>query len=199
MSEAPGVMGKGRLEAFTDGVAAIIITIMVLELKTPQGFDLAALRTIWPTLAMYAMSFVYVGIYWNNHHHLLHTVRRVNGAVLWANLHLLFWLSLLPFATRWMGESFAAGHPTIPVSVYGVALLMPALAYSFLVRALIKCNGEDGQLARAIGGDTKGYVSLVFYFVGIAATFWQPLAGIAAYVAVAAIWFLPDRRIEKHA
>ena len=197
MSETPGVMGKGRLEAFTDGVVAIIITIMVLELKTPNGFDFAALRTIWPTLAMYAMSFVYVGIYWNNHHHLMHAVHRVNGAVLWANLHLLFWLSLVPFTTRWMGEGFADGRPTIPVAVYGVSLLTPAVAYSFLVRALITANGKDSAIARAIGGDLKGYISLMFYVAGIAATFWQPWAGVAAYVTVAAIWFLPDRRIEK--
>ncbi len=197
MSEPSSVMTKGRLEAFTDGVVAIIITIMVLELKTPAGFDLGALRDIWPTLGMYAMSFVYVGIYWNNHHHLMHAVHRVNGSVLWANLHLLFWLSLVPFTTRWMGESFEHGQPTLPVAVYGLSLLMPAIAYTFLVRALIGSNGADSPLARAIGGDTKGYKSLALYVAGIAATFWQPLAGLACYIAVAVIWFIPDRRIEK--
>ena len=197
MSDGPVVMGKGRLEAFTDGVVAIIITIMVLELKTPAGFDFAALKTLWPTLAMYAMSFIYVGIYWNNHHHMMHTVQRVNGKVLWANLHLLFWLSIVPFTTRWMGEGFAEHNPTLPVAVYGVSLFMPAISYTFLVRALIGANGEDGRLARAIRGDMKGYVSLALYVVGIAATFWQPLAGVACYVAVACIWFIPDRRIEK--
>ena len=189
-------MTKGRLEALTDGVVAIIITIMVLELKTPAGFDLAALRDIWPTLAMYAMSFVYVGIYWNNHHHLMHAVHRINGGVLWANLHLLFWLSLVPFTTRWMGESFAEGHPTVPVAVYGASLLAPALAYTLLVRALIGSNGQDSALARAIGRDTKGYISLALYITGIAATFWKPLAGLGCYIAVAVIWFIPDRRIE---
>ncbi|MEI9904672.1 MAG: TMEM175 family protein [Asticcacaulis sp.] len=195
-------MTKGRLEAFTDGVVAIIITIMVLELKTPAGFDLKALTSLWPTFAMYAMSFVYVGIYWNNHHHMMHAVHRINGAVLWANMHLLFWLSLVPFTTRWMGESWIENpvvKPALPFAVYGVSLIMPAIAYTLLVRALIAANGKDSLLARAIGADWKGYVSLVFYAVGIGLSFWNVLAALACYATVAAIWFLPDRRIEKKA
>ena len=194
MSEASPVMGKGRLEAFTDGVVAIIITIMVLELRTPEGFELEDLKELWPTLALYAMSFVYIGIYWNNHHHMMHAVSRVTGGVLWANMHLLFWLSLVPFTTRWMGEQFR----TLPVAVYGASLLMPAIAYTLLLRLLVKANGgKDGTLAKAVGGDRKGYASLALYITGIALTFWQPLAGIACYVAVACIWFIPDRRIER--
>jgi len=189
-------MGKGRLEAFSDGVIAIIITIMVLELKTPGGFTLQALGALAPTSFMYAFSFIYVGIYWNNHHHLMHAVRRINGAVLWANLHLLFWLSLVPFTTRWMGENL---DHTWPVVAYGVSLLMPSIAFGILVQVLIHANGRDSALARAIGGDLKGYASTLIYVAGIALTFWRCWAGIACYVLVALIWLVPDRRIERNA
>ena len=186
-------MGMGRLEAFSDGVIAIIITIMVLELKTPAGHDWASLAAIWPVLFVYALSFVYVGIYWSNHHHTLHAARHASGGVLWANLHLLFWLSLIPFTTRWMGES---GYATVPVAVYGLSLLGPSIAYYVLSRVLIAVN-PDSLLARAVGWDVKGMVSTALYVVGIALTFWQPLAGIAVYVLVALIWLVPDRRIER--
>ena len=187
-------MSKGRLEAFSDGVIAIIITIMVLELKTPAGFTLQALGKIAPTFLMYAFSFIYVGIYWNNHHHLLHAVRRITGGALWANLHLLFWLSLVPFTTRWMGDSH---FDTWPVVVYGLSLLMPSIAYGILVQVLIRANGQNSTLAKAIGGDIKGYASTAIYIAGIALAFWQPYAGLACYVLVALIWLVPDRRIEK--
>ncbi len=189
-------MTKGRLEAFSDGVIAIIITIMVLELKVPASTTLAALGAVAPTFAAYAFSFIYVGIYWNNHHHLLHAVHRINGGVLWANLHLLFWLSLVPFTTRWMGENLSS---TWPVAVYGVSLLMPSLAFAILVQVLIRANGRESALAKAIGGDLKGTISTLIYIAGIALTFWQPWAGIACYVLVAAIWLVPDRRIERSA
>ena len=187
-------MTKGRLEAFSDGVIAIIITIMVLELKVPASTTLAGLGAVAPTFAAYAFSFIYVGIYWNNHHHLLHEVRRINGGVLWANLHLLFWLSLVPFTTRWMGENLSS---TWPVAIYGVSLLMPSLAFAILVQVLIRANGRDSALAKAIGGDTKGTISTLIYIAGIALTFWRPLVGMACYVAVALIWLVPDRRIER--
>ncbi len=190
----PRPLGKGRIEAFSDGVIAIIITIMVLELKTPDGFDLQALSRLWPTFSMYSLSFVYIGIYWNNHHHLLHAAHRVSGGVMWANLHLLFWLSLVPFTTRWMGESHFA---TWPMAIYGVSLFMPAIAYTILVRRLIAVNGRDGELGRAIRGDAKGYMSLAIYALGIALSFWQPLAGLACYIVVALVWLVPDRRIER--
>ncbi|MBS0472334.1 MAG: DUF1211 domain-containing protein [Proteobacteria bacterium] len=185
-------MGKGRVEAFSDGVIAIIITIMVLDLKTPDGASFEALAGTWPLLLLYAFSFLYVGIYWSNHHHTLHAAHRVTGGVLWANLHLLFWLSLVPFTTRWMGES---GYATWPVAVYGLSLLMPSIAYYILTRALIAAN-PDSLLARAVGWDVKGIVSTTLYIVGIGLTFWQPLAGIACYVLVALIWLVPDSRIE---
>jgi uncharacterized membrane protein len=187
-----GGMGTGRLEAFSDGVIAIIITIMVLDLKTPHGASLAALTESWRTLLLYAFSFIYVGIYWSNHHHTLHAVRIVTGGVLWANLNLLFWLSLVPFTTRWMGES---GVATWPVAVYGVSLLAPSIAYYALTRVLIAAD-PDGVLARAVGWDIKGVISTSLYIAGIALTFWQPWAGIACYVLVALIWLVPDRRIE---
>ena len=195
MSEAGGGMSKGRVEAFSDGVIAIIITIMVLDLKTPHGVSLAALAESWRTLLLYALSFVYVGIYWNNHHHLLHACRAVTGGVLWANLNLLFWLSLIPFTTRWMGES---GFAQWPVVVYGLSLLAPSIAYYILSRLLIAAN-PDSLLARAVGWDAKGVISTSLYIVGIGLTFWQPLAGLACYVAVALIWLVPDRRIEGRA
>jgi uncharacterized membrane protein len=192
MSVAP--LTKSRVEAFSDGVIAIIITIMVLELKTPDGFDLAALMSVAHIFLLYVLSFIYVGIYWNNHHHLMHAVSRINGGVLWANLHLLFWLSLVPFTTRWMGESHLA---TLPVAVYGVSLLMPAIAYYILVRALIAANGRDSALAHVIGRDAKGVVSALIYALGVGLTFLTVWAGIACYVVVALIWLVPDRRIER--
>ncbi|NNM61199.1 MAG: DUF1211 domain-containing protein [Steroidobacteraceae bacterium] len=189
-------MGKGRMEAFSDGVIAIIITIMVLELRTPRGAGFAALREIVPTFLSYVLSFIYVGIYWNNHHHMLHAAKSVNGAVLWANLHLLFWLSLIPFVTAWMdGNHFA----TAPVAVYGGVLLMAAIAYYNLARCLAATNGRDSPLATAFGRDTKGLISIAIYAIGIALSFVTPPAGLALYVLVACLWFIPDRRIETRA
>ena len=185
-------MGKGRLEAFSDGVIAIIITIMVLELKTPEEHDLHGLLSMLPSIALYALSFIYVGIYWNNHHHMLHAAKMVSGGVLWANLHLLFWLSLFPFATRWMVESDFATWPTI---AYGLTLAAAGGAYYILMQALIGVNG-DSVLAHAVGRDAKGIISMVLYAAGIALTFWTPLAGVAVYALVALIWLVPDRRIE---
>ena len=189
-------MSKGRLEAFSDGVIAIIITIMVLELKVPDGATLQALFAIAPTFAAYAFSFIYVGIYWNNHHHMMHAVRSINGGALWANLHLLFWLSLVPFTTRWVGVHI---DETWPVVVYGVSLLMPSIAFGILVQVLIRANGRDSVLAKAIGGDVKGTASTLIYITGIALTLWRPWAGLACYVLVALIWLVPDRRIERAA
>jgi uncharacterized membrane protein len=187
-------MGKGRLEAFSDGVIAIIITIMVLELKVPHGTELVALQPLIPVFISYVLSFVYVGIYWNNHHHLLHVAERVNGRILWANLHLLFWLSLIPFVTGWMGENhFAAG----PVALYGAILLMAGLAYTVLARLLATHHGKDSRLAVAIGRDYKGLASLLIYAVAILLSFLNPWIAFALYVLVATIWFIPDRRIEK--
>jgi len=187
-------MGKGRLEAFSDGVLAIIITIMVLEMKIPHGADWAALRSMIPGFLSYILSFTFVGIYWNNHHHLMHAVKHVSGSVLWANLHLLFWLSLTPFVTSWMGENpFAA----LPVAVYGAVLLFSALAFTVLVRALIVLHGKDSVLATAIGNDFKGNISLAIYFVAIPISFLNPLISCGLYVAVAIMWLAPDRRIEK--
>lgn len=187
-------MGKGRLEAFSDGVIAIIITIMVLELKVPHGTELAALRPLIPVFLGYVLSFVYIGIYWNNHHHLLHAVQRVSGPILWANLHLLFWLSLVPFVTGWMGENHFA---TLPVALYGAVLLMAGFAYTILARALTKRHGKDSKLAIAIGKDYKGIASLVIYTVAILLSFLNPWIAFALYVLVAIMWFIPDRRIEK--
>jgi uncharacterized membrane protein len=187
-------MGKGRLEAFSDGVIAIIITIMVLELKVPHGTDLAALSPLWPVFLSYVLSFVYVGIYWNNHHHMLHAVKHVNGRVLWTNSHLLFWLSLTPFTTAWMGENHFA---PIPVAVYGVGLLMNAIAYTLLVRSLIKGHGKDSEFAARIGGDRKGYISLALYIAAVLSSFVSEWIALAIYFAVALIWLIPDRRFEK--
>lgn len=187
-------MGKGRLEAFSDGVLAIIITIMVLEMKVPHGATLDALAPIVPVFLSYILSFVYIGIYWNNHHHMLHTTTRVSGVVLWANLHLLFWLSLFPFVTGWMGENHFA--PT-PSAIYGAVLLAAAGAYWLLQYAIIASHGEDSVLKRAIGSDWKGKLSLLLYGCGIAATFVTPWLGQAIYVLVALIWIVPDRRIER--
>ena len=187
-------MTKNRLEAFSDGVLAIIITIMVLELKVPHGEDLAALQPLLPVFLSYVLSFVYVGIYWNNHHHLLHAVRRVSGSVLWANLHLLFWLSLFPFVTGWMGENHFAPLPT---AFYGVALLMGAVAYWLLQRAIIATEGERSVLARAIGRDIKGNLSVLIYAAAIPLAFLNAAVAQACYVIVAAMWLIPDRRIER--
>jgi uncharacterized membrane protein len=187
-------MGKGRLEAFSDGVIAIIITIMVLEMKVPHGDSLAQLRPLVPVALSYVLSFVYVGIYWNNHHHMLHASRAVSGAVLWANLHLLFWLSLFPFATGWMGENHFA---PVPSALYGVVLLMAALAYTLLQQAIIAAEGPGSVLASAVGADWKGKLSLVLYVLAIASTFWVRWLALALYVAVALLWLVPDRRIEQ--
>jgi uncharacterized membrane protein len=186
-------MGKGRLEAFSDGVIAIIITIMVLELKVPHGASLDVLVPLSPVLLSYVLSFIYVGIYWNNHHHLIHAVHEISGSMLWANLHLLFWLSLIPFVTGWMGENHFA---TVPVAAYGVILFMCAVAYSVLVRYLISHHRENKALAEAIGSDKKGWLSLVLYLIGVGLAFVHPWLGFAVYIGVALIWFLPDRRIE---
>jgi uncharacterized membrane protein len=187
-------LSKSRLEAFSDGVIAIIITIMVLELRPPESTELAALRSLAPVLASYVMSFVFLGIYWSNHHHLLQVVTRVNGATLWANLHLLFWLTLVPFVTSWMGQShFAAG----PLAAYGVVLICAAVAYTILVRVLLAQHPEDSLLARAIGADVKGKISLVLYAAAIALAFVSQWASGALYALVALMWLVPDRRIER--
>jgi uncharacterized membrane protein len=187
-------MTKGRLEAFSDGVMAIIITIMVLELKVPHSAEWAALAKLLPVFLSYVLSFVYVAIYWNNHHHLLLTCERVDAVILWANMHLLFWLSLIPFATGWMGENQFAKAPT---ALYGVALLMPAIAYYLLQIAIIRGHGEDGTLAKALGSNLKGKISLVLYLSGIGLAFVAPSASHAIYVVVALMWLIPEPRIEK--
>jgi uncharacterized membrane protein len=187
-------MQKGRLEAFSDGVLAIILTIMVLELKVPHGDNFAALRPLLPVFLSYVLSFVYVGIYWNNHHHMLSSARQINGSVLWANLHLLFWLSLTPFATGWMGENHFA---PATLAVYGVILMGSAVAYFVLQNTIIAVNGSDSPLAHAVGRDWKGKLSPVFYCVGIVSSFMLPWLAGAAYVAVALMWLVPDRRIER--
>jgi uncharacterized membrane protein len=187
-------VGTTRLEAFSDGVIAIIITIMVLELKVPHGDDPTALMPLVPVFVSYVLSFVFVGIYWNNHHHLFHAAEEVNGAVLWANLHLLFWLSLIPFVTGWMGENHFAART---VALYGVVLLMAALAYLILTRALVHCHGRNATLASALGGDLKGKISVVFYVAGIPLAFVHPMLGYALYAVVAVLWLVPDRRIER--
>ena len=186
-------MGKGRLEAFSDGVIAIIITIMDLELKIPHGETLEALAPLWPVFVSYVLSFIYIGIYWNNHHHMLHAVKHVNGAVLWSNMHLLFWLSLTPFTTGWMGENHFA---TTPVAVYGLGLLMNAIAYFILVRALVTRHGRDSEFAARIGNDAKGYVSLALYAIAVAVAFVNSWISLGIYFLVAAIWLIPDRRFE---
>lgn len=187
-------MGKGRLEAFSDGVLAIIITIMVLELKVPHGVNLQDLEPLIPVFISYVLSFIYLGIYWNNHHHMLQSVQKVNGIALWANLHLLFWLSLIPFTTAWMGENHFAQWPVI---LYGVNLVMAAIAYYILSVCLTKIHGKDSILVKAIGKDRKGVVSIILYLLGICFTFVNAWVGIAIYVLVAAIWFIPDRRFEN--
>ncbi len=187
-------MGKGRLEAFSDGVIAIIITIMVLELKAPHEATLEAMRPLLPVFLSYVLSFTNVGIYWNNHHHMLHACHRVNGRILWANLHLLFWLSLFPFATAWMGENHFA---TVPVAVYGGVLLLAGLAYLILAKTLIAYHETDSALAVALGRDFKGKISLVIYAIAIPLAFVESWIACTLYVVVAILWLIPDRRIEK--
>jgi uncharacterized membrane protein len=186
-------MGKNRLEAFSDGVIAIIITIMVLELKVPHGSGIEALTPLLPVFLCYLLSFIYLGIYWNNHHHMLHTCRTVTGAILWANLHLLFWLSLIPFATGWMGENHFAA---VPAAIYGVVLLMAANAYFILQHQIIVAQGTDSLLKKAIGTDWKGKISPILYAVAIVAAAWSQWLAIGLYVLVALLWLVPDRRIE---
>ncbi len=190
----PATMGKDRLAAFSDGVIAIIITIMVLELKVPHGADWAALGNLVPNFLSYVLSFIYVAIYWNNHHHLLHTCTHVDGLILWTNAHLLFWLSLIPFATGWMGENYLAPLPT---ALYGVSLLMPAIAYYLLQKAITRTHGADSTLARALGTDIKGKISPVLYIAAIVLVLVSPWISMALYTLVALMWLVPDRRIEK--
>lgn len=187
-------MTKGRLEAFSDGVIAILITIMVLELKVPHGADWATLWGLKDKFLSYALSFVFLGIYWNNHHHLLQAVRQVDGRVLWANLHLLFWLSLVSFATGWMGENHFAARP---VALYGVILFFSGVAYYLLAQVLVAVNGKDSHLAKAIGKDIKGIISVVIYLVAVGLAFFVPVAAAALYGVVAILWLIPDKRIEK--
>jgi uncharacterized membrane protein len=187
-------MGTARLEAFSDGVLAIIITIMVLELKVPLGADISALRPLWPVFLSYLLSFVYLGIYWNNHHHLFHVTKKVSGAVMWANLHLLFWLSLVPFVTGWMGENhFAAG----PTALYGTVLLMAAMSYWILQRTILAKHGHESLLSKAIGSDLKGKISPLLYLIAIPLAYVHQGISGALYVLVALLWIIPDRRIER--
>lgn len=187
-------MSKGRMEAFSDGVIAVIITIMVLEMKSPHGISLAAMRPLIPVFLTYVLSFVNIGIYWSNHHHLLHATERVNGASLWANLHLLFWMSLIPFTTAWMGENH---FTTWPVALYGAVLLLNGTAYYLLAKALIAVPGQTPTLAHAIGSDLKTKGSLAIYAASIAVAFIEPWISCAGYVVVAVLWLVPDRRIER--
>ena len=187
-------MRKARLEAFSDGVIAILITIMVLELHVPHGTDFAALQPLIPVLSAYVLSFILIGIYWNNHHHMLHVTERVSGSVLWANLHLLFWLSLIPFTTGWMGENHFAALPT---ALYGVNLLLAAFAFLFMQRAIVATDGPDSPLARAVGPDRKGLVSRVMYAAAIPAAFLRPWIAWSLYIGVALLWLAPDPRIER--
>jgi uncharacterized membrane protein len=188
-------MGTGRLEAFSDGVIAIVITIMVLELKAPEGHSIGALIPLAPVFLSYVLSFIYVGIYWNNHHHMLHTCQEITGGILWANLHLLFWLSLIPFATAWLGENhYSSG----PAALYGAILLMSAIAYVILQQQIIKSQeGNRDTLRQAVGDDFKGKVSVLMYLGGIGAAFWQPQISLALYGLTAVMWFIPDKRIER--
>ena len=187
-------MGKNRLEAFSDGVLAIIITIMVLEMKVPRGSDIAALKPVLPVFLSYVLSFVYVGIYWNNHHHLLKAIRKVNGAMMWANLHLLFWLSLFPFVTGWMGENHLTPAPTV---LYGSVLLLAGIAYKVLQNIIVAAEGRDSKLAAAIGRDAKGRLSPLLYAVAIATAFFRPWIAGCIYILVTLLWLIPDRRIER--
>jgi uncharacterized membrane protein len=194
MDAAPVHMGKSRLEAFSDGVIAILITIMVLDLKVPEGAHLGSLLPLLPVLLNYALSFVYLGIYWNNHHHMFHASERVTGAILWANLHLLFWLSLIPFTTAWMSENHRESAPS---ALYGADLLLAAIAYFILQRLIIASQGRGSLLQRAIGRDWKGKLSPLLYLAGIVAAFWSPPLAQGMYVLVALMWLVPDRRIEN--
>lgn len=187
-------MGKNRLEAFSDGVIAILITIMVLEMKVPHSADFAALKPLLPVFLSYLLSFIYLGIYWNNHHHLLHVTQKINGAVLWANLHLLFWLSLVPFVTGWMGENHFAAVPT---ALYGVVLLLAAISYWILQRVIIAAQGKNSLLATAVGKDFKGNLSPILYAIAIPSAFYHQWISQILYIAVALIWLIPDRRIER--
>jgi len=187
-------MKTSRLEAFSDGVLAIIITIMVLELKTPHDVTLVALKPMLPVFLGYLLSFIYVGIYWNNHHHLMTAVEKINGKVLWANLHLLFWLSLIPFATAWLGQNYTS---PAPLALYGFILLMAAVAYAILLNELVKVEGKEGLLAKAVGKDIKGKLSIILYVIAILSTLFLPIIAGIMYVIVAIIWFVPDKRIEK--
>lgn len=187
-------MGKSRLEAFSDGVIAIILTIMVLELKAPRGESLEVLLPLLPGFFSYVLSFIFIGIYWNNHHHLLHTVQHIRGGVLWANLHLLFWLSLVPIATAWMGENY---FTPAPVAVYGFILMMAGVAYYILARLLLQAEGPDSLLAKAIGSDFKGKISVVIYAVAIPLAFVKAWLGYSLYILVAVMWLVPDKRIEN--
>lgn len=187
-------MTKGRLEAFSDGVIAIIITIMVLEMKVPHGASLESIKPLLPVFVSYVLSFVNVGIYWNNHHHMLQAVKHVNGSVLWANMHLLFWLSLFPFCTGWMGENHFSQWPVV---FYGVVLFMAGIAYYMLAHCLAALHGKDSAIAKALGRDWKGILSVIIYAVGIGLSFINAWIGVTLYVIVATIWFVPDRRMEK--
>ncbi|HUM46338.1 MAG TPA: TMEM175 family protein [Chitinophagales bacterium] len=187
-------MGKNRLEAFSDGVLAIIITIMVLEMKVPHGEELKDLAPLFPVFISYILSFVYVGIYWNNHHHMLHAAHKVNGKVLWANMHLLFWLSLFPFVTGWVGENH---FTTVPIALYGGVLMMAGIAYYILSQALIQLHGKTSTLAVAVGKDKKGILSVVIYLIAIPLSFVNSYFALGLYSLVAAIWLIPDQRIEK--
>lgn len=187
-------MNKGRLEAFSDGVIAIIITIMVLEIKVPEGESLMTLKPLIPKFISYVLSFIYVGIYWNNHHHLMHAVKKVNGQMLWANLNFLFWLSLFPVAADWMGENHFALWPVI---VYGLVLFLAAISYTLFVIVIKKTEGERSLVVQAIGNDYKGKISLLFYIAGVGLSFINPWFGVALYFSVACVWFIPDKRIEK--
>ncbi len=187
-------MNKTRLEAFSDGVLAIIITIMVLEIQAPEGSNLKALLKLFPVFVSYILSFIYVGIYWNNHHHMMHTVKKVTGGILWANLHLLFWLSLIPFATAWIGEHHFAAFPML---FYGFILLMCGVSYSILQNLIIKTHGEDSLLLKAVGKDFKGKISVVLYFIAILSTYYHEMISGIIYILVALMWLIPDKRIEK--
>jgi uncharacterized membrane protein len=187
-------MEKNRLEAFSDGVLAIIITIMVLELKVPHGEDLSAIKPLLPVFLSYVLSFIYVGIYWNNHHHLIKACRRVNGKIMWANLHLLFWLSLLPFVSGWAGENHFA---PLPMAFYGAVLLLSGIAYFILQNCIVAEQGRDSKLAASLGKDWKGKLAPVLYFIGIGASFYQPWIGAIIYVGVALMWLIPDQRVAR--
>ena len=187
-------MEKGRLQSFSDGVIAIIITIMVLELKIPSGDNILALKPLIPIFISYVLSYIYIGIYWNNHHHMFYAVHKVSGSVLWANLHLLFWLSLIPFVTGWVGENH---FTTVPVALYGCVLFMSALAWTLLSRILIKQHGKTSLIATAFGKDLKGTLSLIIYAIAVSAAFFNPWISLGLYVIVAVMWFVPDKRIEK--